>query len=175
MESCLAPVPDVVVGPGGPVPGLGLASVLGPRRDPNCRSGQGRRGGPLRSHPPCLPHSPAGGSWAARLFTPRAWRVSALPQVQALFRGPCGPATEGGSCSVTLGLDTLGFRQGRADFLIRALLEGKVTAGLAACVLLQWERAAFSAWGWEVCALQPRPAWDPLTHLPPSPAALRVT
>lgn len=133
MESCLPPTPDVVVGPGGPVPGLGLAQRAGPQAV-SPTAGQARGGGgPLHSHPQCCarPCTRATGPPAA---SSQSLGVSAPPPGAGPVLRPCGPATRGGSCSVTLGLDTLGFRQGRADFLMRALLEGKAAAGPVARV-----------------------------------------
>lgn len=158
VESCLPPTPDVVVGPGGPVPGLGLAQRAGPQAV-SPTAGQARGGGgPLHSHPQCCarPCTRATGPPAA---SSQSLGVSAPPPGAGPVLRPCGPATRGGSCSVTLGLDTLGFRQGRAGFLMRALLEGKAAAGPVARVPSRRDR-------WEVCALHPRPAWGPAQPLP---------
>lgn len=180
VESCLPPTPDVVVGPGGPVPGLGLAQRAGPQAV-SPTAGQARGGGgPLHSHPQCCarPCTRATGPPAA---SSQSLGVSAPPPGAGPVLRPCGPATRGGSCSVTLGLDTLGFRQGRADFLMRALLEGKAAAGPGGpCALAAGQVGGVCAPpspGLGACAAPPwrrAPPWGPLTHLPPSPAALWV-
>lgn len=76
VESRLAPTPDVVVGPGARCLASGWLSVLGPRRIPDCRQGQGRRGGPLPAR------SPADGQLGRPPLRPRAWESRRPPPGQ---------------------------------------------------------------------------------------------
>lgn len=152
-------------GAGGPCAWSGAGSACwAPGGIPDCRPGQRRRGGPLHSHPPCLPHSPADRQLGHPPLHPRARESQPpSPRCRPCSGGPCGPATRGGSGSVTLGLDTLGFRRGRADFLIRALLEGKVTLGWWP---LQWEKGRFLRVGVGGASAPPSPGLGAAQPLP---------
>lgn len=182
VESCLPPTPDVVVGPGALCLASGWLSVLGPRRYPRLPARPGEAGGP------CIPthsaaHGPAHGPLGRPPPHPRAWESVPAPRCrprsEALWAGHPGRVLLSDSWTRHLGLQAgqgglshegPAGREGGgwaggpcALAAARAGQVGGVCAppspGLGACAAPPWRRA---------------PPWGPLTHLPPSPAALWV-
>lgn len=172
VESCLPPTPDVVLGPGGPVPGLGLAQRAGPQAV-SPTAGQARGGGGPPAFPPTVLRTALHtGHWAARRLIPEPGSQCPAPRCrprsEALWAGHPGRVLLSDSWTRHLGLEA---GQGRADFLMRALLEGKAAAGPVARVPSRRDR-------WEVCVLHPRPARGPAQPLPGAgrlPGALSPT